>query len=87
MESILWEIERERQRQDGKWGGSTTDDQYTPLDWHEMIADYNAWARRMAAMGSADKARKRYVQIAALAVAAIQSLDRQAEQPAEPDGL
>ena len=48
---------------------------HSPLDWHEMIADYNAWARRKAALGDDAQARVRYVQVAALAVAAIESLD------------
>lgn len=75
---VLTDVENERLRQIAKWGSpSETDDIYTPLDWHEMISDYNGWARRMAAMGSVEKARRRYVQIAALAVAAVESLDRQ----------
>lgn len=73
---ILTEISNERQVQISKWGGDKTDDKWTALDWHEMIADYNGWARRMAAMGSNDKARRRYIQIAALAVAAVEAIDR-----------
>jgi hypothetical protein len=74
--NVLEQVLRERNRQDAKWGGAANDDQWNALDWHEMIADYNAWARRMACMGSFDKARNRYVQIAALAVAAVEALDR-----------
>jgi len=82
----LNDVDRERFRQDEKWGGSTTDDNWTALDWHEMISDYNGWARRMAAMGSLDKARRRYVQVAALAVAAVESIDRiQSQETAEGD--
>ena len=73
MENILKEVQQERERQISKWGDN--DDQLTVLDWHEMIADYNGWARRMATMGSNHKARKRYIQIAALAVAAIERID------------
>lgn len=74
--SVLEDVLNERDRQVSKWEGKFNDDDYTPLDWHEMIADYNGWARRMAAMGSLDKARRRYIQIAALAVAAVGALDR-----------
>ena len=74
--TVLADVAAERERQDAKWGGASNDDQWNCLDWHEMIADYNAWARRMAAMGSPDKARLRYVQLAALAVAAVEALDR-----------
>lgn len=75
-ECLYADIRTERVRQDIKWGGAQHDDQWTAFDWHEMIADYNAWARRMAAMGSFEKARRRYIQIAALAVAAVEALDR-----------
>lgn len=73
---ILDEVLQERRRQDNKWGGEENDDKHTPNDWHEVIADYNGWARRMAAMGSNDKARKRYIQIAAIAVAVVERIDR-----------
>jgi hypothetical protein len=74
-ESVLQEVATERERQHGKWDGVFDDRNYTPLDWHEMISDYNGWARRMACMGSFDKARNRYIQIAALAVAAVEAMD------------
>ena len=74
--NILHEINNERCRQDGKWGGAEQDDKWSAMDWHEMIADYNGWARRMAAMGSNDKARRRYIQIAAIAVAVVERIDR-----------
>lgn len=77
-EKVLADVAAERARQDDKWGGPEADDQWDALDWHEMIADYNGWARRMATMNSFDKARNRYVQIAALAVAAVEALDRKA---------
>lgn len=77
-EEILGEVLSERGRQNMKWGGPFYDDQHAAFDWHEMIADYNGWARRMAAMGSNDKARRRYIQIAALAVAAVEAIDRKA---------
>ena len=79
---LLQEIWQERLRQMLKWGkgddvnASIHDDSWTALDWHEMIADYNGWARRMAVMGSWDKARERYIQVAALALAAVQAIDR-----------
>ncbi len=79
-DSVLEEIANERERQDEKWDGPLNDDPMCPLDWHEMIADYNSWARRMAAMRSPEKARRRYIQVAALAVAAIESLDRKVER-------
>lgn len=73
---VLNDVDAERTRQIDKWG--FVDDQWNALDWHEMIADYNGWARRMVCMNSPEKARVRYIQIAALAVAAVESLDRKA---------
>lgn len=75
-ESVLSEVKIERERQHGKWDGVYDDTKYTPFDWHELISDYNGWARRMASMGSTDKARNRYIQIAALAVAAVEAIDK-----------
>lgn len=75
---IYEQIEIERVRQYEKWG-VYSDDAYTPFDWHEMISDYNAWARRMMTMNSPEKARNRYIQVAALAVAAVEALDRKAQ--------
>jgi hypothetical protein len=73
---ILLEVQEERVRQVHKWGLSL-DDKNGFSDWHEVIADYNGWARRMFCMGSADKGRRRLVQLASLAVAQIETLDRQ----------
>lgn len=66
----------ERQRQDEKWGGPTHDDEHTVAQWVELIQDYAGWARVMAGMDSHDKARRRLVQVAALALAAAESIDR-----------
>lgn len=77
MNGILSEVENERLRQDQKWGGSAHDDTNTPLDWYEILSDYNGWARRMATMQDINNARRRYVQIAAVAVAAVEALDRE----------
>lgn len=71
---IMIDLVNELSRQEEK-GMTETDRERTLLDWHEMIADYNAWSRRMAAMGSLDKARRRYIQVAALALSAVYQLD------------
>lgn len=78
--AILAQIDAERERQIEKWGGPVKsafiDDSWNALDWKEMIDDYTAWARRMATMGSWDKSRRRFIQVAALAVAAVEAIDR-----------
>lgn len=72
----------ERQRQDEKWGGPDHDDWLSVAQWSQLIQDYAGWARVMAGMDSYDKARRRLVQVAALALAAAESLDRSAGVPA-----
>lgn len=74
--SVLHDITAERERQDAKWGGAEHDDQKSPNDFIQHIQDYAGWARVMAGMGSVEKLRKRLIQVAALAVAAVEALDR-----------
>jgi hypothetical protein len=78
LDQILREVRAERDRQDAKWGGAAHDDQVLLPSWSLMITDYANWARRMWSMGSEAKCRRRLVQVAALAVAAIQAMDRRA---------
>ena len=73
---LLSEVSAERVRQDGKWGGAEHDDDHTTADFVQLIQDYAGWARTMAGMQSYDKARNRLIQVAALAVAAVESIDR-----------
>jgi len=80
---ILRELEAERIRQDAKWGGPGHDDAHDPRFFIQLIEDYAGWSRVMFGMGSADKGRRRLLQVAALAVAAIESLDRTAQKGGE----
>lgn len=74
--SALTDIAAERGRQDRKWGGPKHDDQKSPNDFVQHIEDYAGWARVMAGMGSFEKYRRRMIQVAALAVAAVEAADR-----------
>lgn len=74
--SIYEEVKLERDRQDGKWGGPEHDDQHSTADFCRYIQNYTAWADQMADMGSPEKARRRLLQVAALATAAVESIDR-----------
>jgi len=75
---ILTEILSERDRQREKWGGDFEDDiRKDPIDWASDIQAYATWAKQMMRMRSHEKYRKRMMQIAALAVAACESFDRQ----------
>lgn len=68
----MWdEIVAERHRQDVRWGGPDHDDEHYPSDWVSYIKEH------------ADKAlngnyRQRLIEVAALAVAAVESYDRRA---------
>jgi hypothetical protein len=88
---ILAEVAAERERQDGRWGGAEHDDEMTMDAFAQLIADYAGWARVKAREGTFDEARQRLVQAAALAVAAVECLDREKAQrdapPAKPGGL
>jgi hypothetical protein len=73
---VLADVAVERERQDAKWGGAAHDDEHTTADFVALIQDYAGWARVMAGMNSPEKARRRLIQVAALAAAAAESIDR-----------
>lgn len=71
--SVLAEVVEERRRQDKQWGGPEHDDTHRHSEWGAYIR------KQLAGIPSAfddDKNRARFVKIAALAVAAIESMDR-----------
>lgn len=69
------EIAAERQRQDAKWGGPQHDDEHDQAEWEQFIIE------RLAELGPcADTFRHRMLEIAALAVAAMESHDRKTNQ-------
>ena len=78
---VLEEICQERARQDVKWGGTAHDDRHDSQDWAQFIT-YQNQAIPYEANLSVDReeyddvVRRRFIKIAALAVAAIQSIDR-----------
>lgn len=76
QQQILEEIHQERERQNKHWGEAAHNDAHTIIEFVQLIRDYASWARVMGVMNSHDKARRRLVQVAALAVAAIESIDR-----------
>lgn len=76
MSGVIIEVEKERARQDEKWGGPAYDDNHSTTEFVQLIEDYAGWARTMINMDSPEKARKRLIQVAALAVAAAESIDR-----------
>lgn len=79
--SIFAEVEERRVYQEGKWGNVSDDTRMSPWDWVAVIASYSTkWMRGLfAPLPSADtsKFRKAMLDVAAIAVAAVESLDRQ----------
>lgn len=76
MDKIIYAIKYERERQDRKWGGPKHDDKHKPSDWCRWIKAYIGWAEQMAENQSPEKYFRRMIQVAALAIAAIESYDR-----------
>lgn len=75
MRSVFDDIVDERTRQVEKWEDEFDDD-YTPEQWITLMGRYADKVRH--GVGIQDQ-RRRFIQIAALAVAAVEALDRKAE--------
>lgn len=72
--TVMMEVIAERAKQDSKWGGPIHDDQHG-LEY--FCGSINTRTAEMArGFESANQARARLIEIAALAVAAVESLDR-----------
>ncbi len=72
--SVLIEVLNERRRQDDKWGGPKHDDHHVDKDWLGFISKRSV---DKGARNPKDR-RQNLLEIAALAVAAIESMDRKA---------
>lgn len=73
----LDEILDERNRQDAKWGGSAHDDEHSPWEWYGILAsEMNEVHQSLTIQG--DNTREELVQVAAVALAWLQSMDRKA---------
>lgn len=86
--SVFSEVSEERAKQDAQWGGPEHDDQHALRDWLEFIEKQVAAANAAQANESGHREtsdgylhvpelRRRLVKIAALAVAGVESIDRQ----------
>lgn len=76
MNDILQDILKERAAQDAKWGGPDHDDQHDPEEWLDLIEEQVDHANVLIGSSTDEEYRKRLAKIAALAVAAIESLDQ-----------
>jgi len=76
IDNVLADVAIERLAQDKKWGGPKHDDEHGIEDFCSF-ANNKLWKAVMASHDENDEeARKRLIQVAALAVAAVESLDR-----------
>lgn len=73
--NIILEILAERERQDSKFGGPQHDDSHKKTDWLQFIREYVNKAENELSADS-DCHRTRLIQVAALALAAIECIDR-----------
>lgn len=77
--TLLDSVARERLRQDAKWGGPAHDDEHIAIEWQQLIAHRNT--RLMMSEGgrrplAPEKCEQLFLEIAALALAAIESSKR-----------
>lgn len=76
-EDIFKEISAERKYQDKKWGGPEHDDLNTCNNWVAYITKYSTgWAWKISPPTLVEF-RRSMVKVAALAVAAIEAVDRE----------
>lgn len=71
--TALLDVAAERAAQDEEWGGPGHDDTHDLADWCDFLEKHTARARFTAGTGLA---RRHLIRIAALAVAAVESIDR-----------
>ena len=74
-EKILKEIETERIRQMNKFSPDQ-DDLKDADDWCDNINGFSTWALQLIKMKKPEEYRKKIIQVAALAVACLESFDR-----------
>ena len=74
--SIYTELKQERKHQDKKWGGPLHDDTHDEDDWEAFIHERLLGVPRFDGGLAHDPYRHRMIEIAALAIAAIESYDR-----------
>lgn len=76
-QDIIEEVVEERIAQNTKWGGPIHDDANTINDWVATLARHCGLAASDAREIDAVRFRKQMIRVAALAIAAVESADRQ----------
>ncbi|MCC6356933.1 MAG: hypothetical protein IT577_23855 [Verrucomicrobiae bacterium] len=81
IERIYNQVLEERRRQAAELGyGAAHDDGLIIETFCDVIQEYAAWARSKARLKDAAATRERLIQVAALAIAAAESLDRRVSE-------
>ena len=77
MGGVISDVLAERKRQDEKWGGPTHDDAHTAQEWCCILAEHAGHFSGLT-LGGANLAQMRAeaVQIAAITLAIVESIDR-----------
>lgn len=70
--SVLTEVMHERDRQDDKWG----EQNHAPLLWLAILGEEFGEVAKAAVESKPDQYRRELIEVAAVAVAAIESFDR-----------
>lgn len=73
MKNILEEIKQERERQEAKWG----EQNHEPLLWNAILGEEFGEVSKSILERDTKNYREELIQVAAVAVAAIECLDRQ----------
>lgn len=84
MNAVVADVVVELARQDRKWGGASHDDEHAPEEWIDFMRERLDRADEMIGcpeeeqpeIGPDAEYRRKLVQVAALAIAAIAALDR-----------
>lgn len=89
-DTVILQILEERTAQDSKWGGPDRDDEHTRRQWIGFIEDHAKRARKATPLANARRGdlaeyRQQLVEIAAIAVAAIEAHDRDLKREPEVD--
>jgi len=73
--TIITDVLAERTRQDEQWGGPAHDDEHCPWEWREYIEYQLQKSRKQPT-----QFRECLIKIAALAIAAVESIDRKPDR-------
>lgn len=77
LENALNEVRAEREYQNGKWGTVSDDTKNTPFHWLAWITKYASGFANGTWKPDTNVFRTSMVKVAAIAVAAVESIDRQ----------